>query len=155
MGVHVGRVDGKAIEVRSKGDAEQIISIISLLDPEGVAQGKYYIDAPEVQEAARFWIIDNVRGDDLALPEPASTRGGEGPYVWPIVDDEYGGVIAWANEYKQAERLVGTLTALTAVMEWLRTAQVEVPMELHALLRASVPDEVYRDVDTDEEGPNA
>jgi hypothetical protein len=47
MTVHVGRTDGKAIEVRNLADAEQIITIVSLLDPTGVEAGNYYIDAPD------------------------------------------------------------------------------------------------------------
>ena len=61
-------------------------------------------------EGARFWVIDYALRDEPCLPEPASCRGGDGPYLFPIVDDEYGGVIAWANTYEQAERIVVALT---------------------------------------------
>lgn len=52
--------------------------------------------------------------DDPWLPEPESVRGGEGPYIIPIVDRDYGGVIAWANTVQQAERIVAALSASEA-----------------------------------------
>jgi hypothetical protein len=61
-------------------------------------------------ELARFWIIDNPLPDEPSLPEPASCRNGAGPFLFPIVDDVYGGVIAWGNTYEQAERIVTALT---------------------------------------------
>lgn len=57
----------------------------------------------------RFWTIDNPAPDDPSLPEPASARYGAGPFLVPIVDEEYGGVIAWANTTEQAERIVAAL----------------------------------------------
>jgi hypothetical protein len=59
----------------------------------------------------RFWIIDNPLSDEPSLPEPASCRQGSGPYLIPIVDDAYGGVIAWANTPEQAQRIVAALKA--------------------------------------------
>ncbi len=57
----------------------------------------------------RFWIIENALGDEPSLPEPASVQGGAGPYLYPIVDEGYGGVIAWGNTYEQAERIIAAL----------------------------------------------
>lgn len=57
----------------------------------------------------RFWIIDNPHGDEPSLPEPNSARHGSGPYLVPIVDEVYGGVIAWANTVEQGERIVAAL----------------------------------------------
>lgn len=62
----------------------------------------------------RYWLIDNPHRDEPSLPEPASARGGAGPYLVPIVDEVYGGVIAWANTPDLAERIV---TALAAAVE--------------------------------------
>lgn len=59
----------------------------------------------------RFWLIDNPLSDEPCLPDPASARGGAGPFLVPIVDEEYGGVIAWANTPEQAARIVSALEA--------------------------------------------
>lgn len=59
----------------------------------------------------RYWYIDNPDADEPSLPEPASARHGSGPYLIPIVDETYGGVIAWANTTEQAERLIAALEA--------------------------------------------
>lgn len=56
-------------------------------------------------------IEGQIVSDDSWLPEPESVRGGVGPYIIPIVDDVYGGVIAWANTSEQAERIVASLNA--------------------------------------------
>jgi hypothetical protein len=67
----------------------------------------------------RYWLIDNPHRDEPSLPEPASARGGAGPYLVPIVDEVYGGVIAWANTCEQAERIVAALAAVeTARAGW-------------------------------------
>ena len=59
----------------------------------------------------RFWVIDNP--DTVALPHRDSIIGvdqnGKTP-VLPIVDEIYGGVIAWANTPEQADRIVNALT---------------------------------------------
>jgi len=52
----------------------------------------------------RFWVIDNPLPGEPSLPEPGSL-------VLPIVDEEYGGVIAWANTPEQADRIVAALRA--------------------------------------------
>jgi len=57
----------------------------------------------------RFWIIENPHADEPNLPEPASARGGTGPFLVPIVDENHGGVIAWANTVEQADRIVAAL----------------------------------------------
>lgn len=62
---------------------------------------------------SRFWIIDSPAGDEPSLPALSAVRGGEGPYLVPIVDEEYGGVVAWANTVEQAERIVGALSRVT------------------------------------------
>lgn len=54
-------------------------------------------------------IQGEITPDDCWLPEPESVRGGEGPYITPIVDDVYGGVICWANTKEQADRIVAAL----------------------------------------------
>lgn len=59
---------------------------------------------------ARFWFIDNALADEPSLPVAASCQGGTGPFLLPIVDEEYGGVIAWANTPEQATRIVEALT---------------------------------------------
>jgi hypothetical protein len=61
-------------------------------------------------------IKGEIVSDDSWLPEPESVRGGEGPYIIPIVDDNYGGVIAWANTMEQAERIVTALSRKGGVM---------------------------------------
>lgn len=61
----------------------------------------------------RFWIIDNPEGEEPSLPVPESCQGGSGPYLLPIVDEKYGGVIAWANTLEQAERIVDALTQVS------------------------------------------
>jgi hypothetical protein len=58
---------------------------------------------------SRFWIIDNPLSDEPNLPDPASCRNGDGPFLVPIVDEVYGGVIAWANTPEQAERIADAL----------------------------------------------
>ena len=67
-------------------------------------------------EPARFWIIDNPLPNEPCLPEPASCRDGAGPFLYPIVDEVYGGVIAWGNTYDQAERIVASLVLSEEVL---------------------------------------
>lgn len=63
----------------------------------------------------RFWVIDSIiESDDPSLPHPDSVQGGTGPHIIPIVDEEYGGVIAWANTPEQADRIVRGLELATA-----------------------------------------
>ena len=58
----------------------------------------------------RFWYFTTP--DDIALPVPESIigwdKGGESPLL-PIIDEEYGGVIAWTNTEDQARRIVNAL----------------------------------------------
>lgn len=58
-------------------------------------------------------IQGQITSDDSWLPEPESVRGGEGPYIIPVVDDEYGGVICWANTQEQAVRIVSALNGVS------------------------------------------
>jgi hypothetical protein len=54
--------------------------------------------------------VEIVEGShDPILPVAESCYGGAGPFLVPIVDDGYGGVIAWANTDEQAERIVRAL----------------------------------------------
>lgn len=55
------------------------------------------------------YIAGELVSDDPYLPEPESTRGGSGPFIIPIIDEGYGGVIGWANTEEQAERIVRAL----------------------------------------------
>jgi hypothetical protein len=59
----------------------------------------------------QFWVIDSP--DSVSLPHPDSIvgmdEGGKTPLL-PIFDEEYGGVIAWANTSEQADRIVKALT---------------------------------------------
>lgn len=66
-------------------------------------------------EDPRYWVIENPMRSDPSLPEPASARDGDGPYLYPIVDETYGGVIAWANTLEQANRIVLALRIATAL----------------------------------------
>ncbi len=61
------------------------------------------------------YIAGELVSDDPYLPEPESTRGGSGPFIIPIVDDSYGGVIAWALTVEQAERIVAALSPSVTV----------------------------------------
>lgn len=60
----------------------------------------------------RYWMILNPERDEPCLPEPSSTRHGVGPYIIPIVDEVYGGVIGWANTADQADRIIAGLRSL-------------------------------------------
>jgi hypothetical protein len=64
----------------------------------------------------RFWIIDNiVNPTEPCLPVAQSCQGGDGPYLYPIVDEDYGGVFAWASTYEQADRIVEALRLYTEI----------------------------------------
>lgn len=52
---------------------------------------------------------------DPLLPHPNGCYGGSGPYVIPIADDVYGGVIAWVNTEEQGKRIVSALNETPGV----------------------------------------
>lgn len=60
----------------------------------------------------RFWLL--MHPDTIALPDADSIIGYDQPGqrqrpLIPIVDEEYGGVIAWANTEEQGNRIVNAL----------------------------------------------
>lgn len=57
----------------------------------------------------RFWVAADPAADDPLLPAAEAAQGGAGPHVLPIIDETYGGVIAWANTDEQAARIVRAL----------------------------------------------
>lgn len=58
----------------------------------------------------RFQLIESTDENDPLLPAPESIQGGDVPSVLPIVDETYGGVIAWANTTEQGKRIVDALS---------------------------------------------
>lgn len=98
----------------SFGELAELASLAEFIDP-GDVELLEAAGVPEFPRSLgdcdepRFWVIDNPERGEPSLPEPASCRDGLGPYVLPIVDEVYGGVIAWATTLGQAERIVAAL----------------------------------------------
>jgi hypothetical protein len=78
----------------------------------------FFADDPrhsEVKKQERFWVI--LQPDSVALPASESIVGvenGGATSLLPIVDEDYGGVIAWANTVEQAGRIVDALKKAAA-----------------------------------------
>jgi hypothetical protein len=60
----------------------------------------------------RFHVNNWPQRHDPDLPHPMTSRDGEGPYILPIYDEVYGGVIAWANTVEQGQRIVDALAKM-------------------------------------------
>jgi hypothetical protein len=57
---------------------------------------------------SRYWVITNPHPGEPSLPAPGSL-------VLPIVDEQYGGIIGWANTEEQADRIVDALRLVDAI----------------------------------------
>jgi hypothetical protein len=85
------------------------VSVNAFNDPAELRQA--VLDAPRPTETgSRYWVIDNPMRGEPSLPHPDACQDGPGPYVLPIVDENYGGVIGWASSTENAERIVAALT---------------------------------------------
>jgi hypothetical protein len=109
------RLEQLRTEIRAErisyGEIAELQTLAEHIDPSDVELLEW-AGVPEHAAEPRFCVIDNPDRDDPSLPEPASCRNGAGPYLLPIVDEKYGGVIAWANTPEQAERIVRALNTI-------------------------------------------